>query len=103
LPTGETFWPTFGTAWKHKRDVIEQFQLVQQEIDLIQVRIVGPRPLTDEEQTTMADELRRRFGYPFRVTFAFLPRIDRRPGAKFEDFVSLIQPTGRGGTVGEAR
>ena len=73
--------------------MIQQFQLVQQEPDLIHARIVGPRPLTPEEQSTMADELRRRFGYPFRVTFEFLSAIGRAPGAKFEDFVSMVGPT----------
>ena len=92
LPTGETFWPTFGSAWKGLGDVIHQFQLVQEDLDHIHARIVGPRPLTPEEQSTVAAELVRRFGYPFRVTFEFLAAIGRAPGAKFEDFVSRVGP-----------
>ena len=90
LPTGETFWPTFGSAWTGLGDVVHQFQLVQQELDLIHVRIAGPRPLTTEEQARVAAELVRRFGYPFRVTFEFLSVIERTAGSKFEDFVSQI-------------
>jgi phenylacetate-CoA ligase len=92
LPTGEVLWPTFGSAWKGLGDVIQQFQLVQQDLDHIHARIVGPRGLTADEQSTVAEELRRRFGYPFRVTFEFLSAIGRAPGAKFEDFVSMVGP-----------
>ncbi len=92
LPTGQTFWPTFGSAWKGLEDVVHQFQLVQRELDHIQARVVGPRPLTADEQAAVAAELVRRFGYPFRVTFEFLDAIGRTPGAKFEDFVSLVGP-----------
>ncbi len=90
LPTGETVWPTFVSAWTGLEDVIRQFRLVQREPDHIEARIVGPRPLTADEQSVVAAELVRRFRYPFRVTFVFLDGTGWAPGTRFEDFVSLV-------------
>jgi phenylacetate-CoA ligase len=89
MPTGERFWPIFGAAWR-EMDAVRQFQLAQLEIDHIEARIVGPRPLTAEEESRFATVLRERFGYPFHVTFRYLDTIDRSETLKFEDFVCLI-------------
>ncbi|MFN2503215.1 MAG: phenylacetate--CoA ligase family protein [Acidimicrobiales bacterium] len=89
LPTGRRFWPTFGAAWRDT-DVIRQFQLVQREPDHIEARIVGPRPMTAEEEGRFRDNLAARLGYPFKVSFLYLDRIERDRSLKFEDFVSLV-------------
>lgn len=89
LPTGERFWPTFGAVWRDV-DAIRQFQLVQREVDHIEARIVGPRPLNPDEESQFATVLRERFGYPFHVTFDYRDSIDRSGSLKFEDFVCLI-------------
>jgi phenylacetate-CoA ligase len=89
LPTGETFWPTFAAAWKHV-DAVRQIQLVQATTDKIRARIVGPRPLTADEETVFKGDLTTCLGYPFDVSFEYLGAIDRSETLKFEDFVSLV-------------
>ena len=94
LPTGETLWPTFGAAWEHL-DAIRQIQLVQTATDHIRARIVGPRPLSPDEEAAFASVLGTSLGYPFDVSFEYLDAIDRSENLKFEDFVSLV-PAGGG-------
>lgn len=91
LPGGQRRWPTFAAAWQGI-DVIRQIQLVQREPDHIQARIVGPRPLTGDEESRFVSELRKALEYPFRVSFEYLEGIDRSKNSKFEDFVSLVAP-----------
>ncbi len=90
LPDGRRVWPQFGVdSWAHI-DAIRQFQLVQTELDHIEARIVGPRPLTDDEASEVTRALRERLGAPIRVSFTYLDHIDRSRSLKFEDFVCLI-------------
>lgn len=95
LPSGERRWPTFARAWEDI-ECIRQIQLVQVELDHVRARIVGPRALDAQEESRFATELRKALDYPFRVTFEYLPRIDRSTNSKFEDFVSLVSPDGSG-------
>ncbi|MDQ4134135.1 MAG: phenylacetate--CoA ligase family protein [Actinomycetota bacterium] len=92
LPGGQRVWPLFGSReWGHI-DAIRQLQLVQHEVDRIEARIVGPRPLSDYEEMEVGGLLRKRFDYPFHLTFTYLDRIDRTETRKFEDFVCRVRP-----------
>ncbi|MDQ4134134.1 MAG: phenylacetate--CoA ligase family protein [Actinomycetota bacterium] len=95
LPGGRWIWPQFTwNDWGHIGD-IRQMQLVQHELDRVEARIVGPRPLTADEQAELAAIMQRRFGYAFQVSFTFLDAIERTSTRKFEDFVSRVaQPGG---------
>ena len=90
LPTGGQVWPVFSiSSWAHI-DAIEQFQAVQTDLDHVEVRIVGPRPLTAEEENEVGGALRQAWGYPFRLTFTYPPSIQRSASMKFENFMSLV-------------
>ena len=91
LPNGERFWPLYAPAWKGV-DAIRQIQIVQHDLEHVQVRIVGPRPLTAEEEATFTAKLHEQFRYPFRVTFEYLAGIDRTKQRKFEEFISHVPP-----------
>ena len=93
LPNGERFWPLYAAAWKGV-EAIRQIQVVQQDLEHLQVRIVGPRPLTAEEEATFTAKLHELFRHPFRVTFEYRERIDRTQQRKFEEFVSRIPGPG---------
>ena len=90
-PTGERFMPVFGESWIGV-DAIRQIQLVQHDLEHIQARIVGPRPLTAEEEATFTSKLQGLLGFPFRISFEYLERIDRTRDLKFEDVVSRVPP-----------
>ena len=89
LPNGERFWPLYAPAWKGI-DAIRQIQIVQHDLEHIQARIVGPRPLTAEEEATFTAKIHELFRYPFRVTFEYLAGIDRTKQRKFEEFISRV-------------
>jgi phenylacetate-coenzyme A ligase PaaK-like adenylate-forming protein len=90
LPDGRRVWPQFGVDSWAAIPAIRQFQLVQTELDHIEARIVGPRPLTTREAEEVTASMRARLGFPVRVSFTYLDRIDRTRSLKFEDFVSLV-------------
>jgi phenylacetate-CoA ligase len=90
LPTGRRVWPLFSSRVWGRIEVIRQLQLVQHEIDHIEARIVGPRPLTAQEEFQLTAMLRQQFTYPFHLSFTYLDSIDRSQGLKFEDFVSRV-------------
>lgn len=90
LPTGEQVWPLLGArAWAHL-DAVRQLQVVQRDLDRLEARVVGPRPLTAEEEAELTAVLHQRLSHPFNVSFTYLDHIDREKGLKFEDFVSLV-------------
>ncbi len=89
LPSGERHWPLYMEAWQGI-DAIRQLQIVQHDLEHVQARIVGPRPLTADEEATFTAKLQHAFRHPFRVTFEYLDRIDRSQDLKFEEFVSRV-------------
>jgi phenylacetate-CoA ligase len=93
LPSGERFWPLFSSAWRGV-DAIHQIQIVQHDLEHVEARIVGPRPLTADEEATFTAKLHELFRHPFRVSFEYRERIDRTQQRKFEDFVSRIPGPG---------
>ena len=90
LPTGETMWPRLPAHEWAPVAPIRQLQVVQDELDHIEARIVSARPLTEDEETAFTDVLRRLLKYPFRVSLTYLDRVDRNQERKFDDFVSRI-------------
>lgn len=92
LPDGARVWPLFGSReWGHI-DALRQLQLIQHDVDRIEAKVAGPRPLTRAEESEVAGLLRKRFDYPFELVFTYVDVIDRTPSRKFEDFVSLVPP-----------
>lgn len=90
LPDGRQHWPSFPAELWTPFSAIRQFQLVQQRLDAITVRLVAAPRLTPAEEERLANALRARFGYPFVIDFHYLERIERSSGGKFEDFISEI-------------
>lgn len=95
LPGGGRIWPLFSSYdWVHL-EAVRQLQLVQHDVDRIEARIVGPRPLDTSEAAEIERALRRAmslqgYDHPFHLTFTYLGSIDRTGSGKFEDFVSYV-------------
>lgn len=93
LPDGRRIWPMFSSpVWAHL-EAVRQLQLVQHSLDHIEARIVGPRPLSPDEEVEFEALLRSQFQFPFRLTLTHLDTIDRTSSRKFEDFVSHLPAT----------
>ena len=93
LPNGETHWPSFpGSLWRSVAPV-EQFQLVQLQLDRIEARYVMDRELTSAEAAQLVAALQERLGFPFRIDLRKVGSIDRTAAHKFEDFISALPPS----------
>ena len=92
LPDGRTLWPSFPAAVWRSVVPVEQFQLVQREPDRIEARYVMQREMTPGEATRLADLLREKLGYPFRIDPLRVDRIERPAAHKFEDFICALPP-----------
>ena len=95
LPSGERRWPLLSSADIGKMlsiaPAIRQYQFVQKELDLIQLRLAVTRPLTTEEESGLADWIATKFAYPFRVRFAYFDDLPRSAAGKFEDFLCEVK------------
>jgi phenylacetate-CoA ligase len=69
---------------------IRQYQIVQQSLERLSLRLVVGRSLTSDEEDALRRWLRDKFGYPFEVTITYHEEIPRTAGGKFQDFVSEI-------------
>ena len=95
LPDGSRRWALLSSgdiARLTELAPIRQYQFAQRAADRFEVRLATARPLSPDEETAIADWLRRKFDYPFAVTFSYLDEIPRSPAGKFEDFISEIAP-----------
>lgn len=93
LPDGTTRYPRLG-----EEDIISltpdaairQFKGIQHSYEKFELQVAARRPLTEAEQTTLAERLRVNLGHPFEIVFTFVDEIPAGPTGKRETFVSLI-------------
>ncbi len=90
LPDGRRHWPSFPSAlWLSVAD-IRQFQVAQTSPGGLEVRYVMDRALTVDERNKLEGALTARLGHAFDFVWNRVDAIERRPNAKYEDFVSLL-------------
>lgn len=90
LPDGRQHWPSFpSTGWLAIAP-IRQFQLIQEDLQTIRVRIVCLRPLTVQEEDATRRMLTDKLGHPFHFVFEYPASIEPGSNHKFEDFMSRL-------------
>ncbi|HUW25301.1 MAG TPA: hypothetical protein VMW07_02110 [Gallionella sp.] len=90
LPDGRQRWPSFpSTGWLAIAP-IRQFQLIQEDLHTIRVRIVCPRPLTAQEEDATRRMLADKLGHPFHFVFEYPASIEPGSNHKYEDFMSRL-------------
>lgn len=96
-PDGTTSWPI--TGFKKFRDLapVVQYQLIQDSLTSIEVRLVVETPLGTEQEQRLAAHIQDFLGWPFDTRFRYFEReIPRGPNGKFEEFRSLVAPPASG-------
>lgn len=94
MPDGSRVWPSmggFGPEGFLKILPVRQFQYIQTEHDLIEVRLVTARPLSTDEEQVLVAALHKGLCHPFRTVLRYFD--DRLPlpkSGKFEDFVCQV-------------
>ena len=89
-PTGERFWPAFGSRGLARIAPVLQHQFVQTDLDRIEAHLVVRRPLTTDEETQLCAHVRAQLPWPFEVSMRYESDIPRNAGGKFENFVSQL-------------
>jgi phenylacetate-CoA ligase len=82
-------------VFKHDLHVVEA-QLIQEELDLLLVRVVKDIGYSDKDTSEILHELRNRLGNSMRLEFEFVPRIPREPNGKFRFVVSRVDKMPKG-------
>jgi phenylacetate-CoA ligase len=90
-PTGRRFWPGLRASFLTAAAPFRQLRLVQHDVARMELRYVMDRELTADEQRQASKGLAEMLGYPFQVQFTRVPALERGPGGKYEDFVSLVK------------
>ena len=90
LPSGEQICPRFKFEDFTYRFRIRQFQVIQESVEQLTLRLVVDRALTAEQERGIAQMLVASATHPFRVRFEYVPEIPRAVSGKFEEFRSEV-------------
>jgi phenylacetate-CoA ligase len=90
MPDGSRHWPSIAMDKMAKLAPIRQCRIVQTSLQVIEVRLVVERPLTEGELAALREHLSARFGHRFEWKFVFSQALPPQPGYKFEDFISEV-------------
>jgi phenylacetate-CoA ligase len=91
LPDGTRRWPMVGFAKFRDVAPINQYQLIQYEREMIEVRLQTASELTSQQESALTEVINQSLGFPFRLKFAYFPAgIPRSTGGKFEEFVCKV-------------
>ena len=98
LPDGTRRWPRLGYETSLQSIApIELMQMIQTAAEEIRVRLVMERALDAAETERLTAFIQKNLGYPFRLSFDHVDTIRNPSNAKFEQFISLIEPQARPG------
>lgn len=92
LPNGEVKWPLIGAIFDgfETFTTVQQYQVVQKQLDKIEVRVVLPKKLTNKEEALLVKKFQASLGYLFTINIIYTDIIERSAGGKHEDFISEI-------------
>ncbi len=90
MPDGSRHWPSIGPETLAKLAPIRQYKIVQTSLEVIEVRLVVERPLTESEMAAIREHLTGKLAHRFEWKFVFPHALPPQPGYKFEDFASEI-------------
>lgn len=91
LPDGRRYWPLVGAH--HYREVapIRQYQVIQRNRELLEVRLVSDSPVSAAQEARLGEIIHQSVSFPFHLQFVYFPeQIPRNRGGKFEEFVCEI-------------
>ncbi len=91
LPDGARHFPNV-IPYIAKMTPFRQCQIRQTDPDRLRLTLEIDRPLEEREANEMTNFIRERFDYPLRVDFEIVDKIERRPGEKYQEFISDVAP-----------
>ncbi len=95
LPDGGQRWPLIGARRFCEFAPVLQYQLIQQRVDVFELRLVVAQHLTREQEAQVSEIVRDEIGFPFALHLSYFPEHLPRPtNGKFEEFISLVDDAG---------
>lgn len=93
LPDGRRHWPLMGAYYYRDMAPIRQFQIIQRDREMMEVRLVSDSPLTITQEAGLRELTREWLGFPFQLKFTYFPtEIPRSSSGKFEEFICEASP-----------
>jgi phenylacetate-CoA ligase len=93
-PDGQVFWPVMpnpGSEFSAQMPAVRQYQYVQKSPEWIEIRIaIENPPCSPKLEAALVDAMQKEYGYPFRITFAYMKSIPSRGREKYEEFLNEI-------------
>ena len=87
LPDGSRHWPQVGFHRFGEIAPIRQYQVIQRERDLVEVRMVAGGTVSAEQEAALTTVIQQALGHPFPIHFTWYEdRLPVEPGGKFEEF-----------------
>ena len=90
LPGGRSHWPSFPYEDLKPICDFRQIQIIQQDLQLVEVRLAGTAPMSGERESMFSAKLCALLHGQFFIRYSYPQSIPPSAGGKFEDFVSLV-------------
>jgi len=87
---GTQFWPQLSPHIWSEVDGIDELQLVQDETDHIELRVVCQQPLDETQERNLSDALAEALGQPFRFSISYHDETLRHENGKYERFICEV-------------
>lgn len=95
LPDGTRHWPLVGLHEYRRVAPVLQYQLVQESLELVELRLVTAAPLSAEQEQALIAIVQRSLGHPFELRLRYFEGSLPRPSnGKFAEFLSLLEQDG---------
>jgi phenylacetate-CoA ligase len=93
LPDGTQTWTLLGSPDVRdfmKMAPIQQYQFAHTAAEQIEVRLIVARPLTSDEEANIMSWVKKKFTWPFKVSFSYPSELPLTKAGKFKDFTVEI-------------
>lgn len=93
LPSGESRFPYLGERADVPDNIkskILKFQIIQQNVHDIEVKLVVTKALTKEQESILLSMFHTNFVYPFNIFITYHDDIPLGPNGKYEEFISRV-------------
>lgn len=92
MPDGKKHWPLTGFRGFQEIAPIQQYQLIQEDLERIEVRLVAARTLTEYEECKLTALIQNSLGHSFQLRFTYFEKqIPIGSNGKFEEFICRVQ------------
>jgi phenylacetate-CoA ligase len=91
MPDGSRHWPLTARSQYRSVAPVVQYQMIQQERERIEVRLVVETPLSADQEASLKAMMLKALGYPFALDFVYFDKtLPRGSNGKLEEFICRV-------------